>query len=441
MYTDAGLAGCGHYSPDLGPAESNSGSEGHYEQDMLQFARWGFDYVKVDWCGGNTENLDPAVQYAEVARAIAEAEKATGHRLFFSICNWGNNSPWTWAPGVGGVTADIWRTSGDIVAPVVAGYPHSDRTASFAGMLSNFDKGIHPEAQHTGFYNDPDMMVIGMPGLSDTQNRVHMGLWAISGAPLLLGADLTKLSKATTDIVTDVIAVDQDGLGLQCVKVDEAAAGLQVWAKPLAASGSLAVLLLNRTNSPAPITVGWSALGLDPSSPAAVRDLWVQSELGNFSTSYTATVPAGDAVMLTVKGKEGKATRHENAAMGHGAAVGAAPAVNESRAGGENATLADERSVAFKGVASSSKSGYIRIAYTNGDRTPRIAELWANGHIATRIAFPSTGSEHTVGSVTIEAPLETSGPNVLTFSSLGHAGPVILSIDVVSGPHEFAPHP
>ncbi len=436
MYTDAGVAGCGHYSPDLGPAESNSGSEGHYEQDMLQFAQWGFDYVKVDWCGGNTENLDPAVQYAEVARAIAKAEKATGHRLFFSICNWGNNSPWTWAPGVGGVTADIWRTSGDIVAPVVAGYPHSDRTASFPGMLSNFDKGIHPEAQRTGFYNDPDMMVIGMPGLSDRQNRVHMGLWAISGAPLILGADLTKLTKTTTDTITnpEVIAVDQDALGLQCLKVDEAAAGLQVWAKPLAASGSLAVLLLNRTNSSAPITVGWSALGLDPSSPAAVRDLWARNDLGKFTGSYTANVPAEDAVMLIVKGKESKAARYENTARGEEAARGASSSDNESRAGGE-------RSLVFKGVTSTSKSGYIRIAYTNGDRTPRLAELRVNGHIATRIAFPSTGGEHTVGSVTIEAPLETSWTNVLNFSSLCNTGPGILWIDVLSGPRDYGSHP
>jgi hypothetical protein len=440
MYTDAGVAGCGHYSPDLGPAESNSGSEGHYEQDMLQFAQWGFDYVKVDWCGGNTENLDPAVQYAEVARAIAKAEKATSHRLFFSICNWGNNGPWTWAPGVGGVSADIWRTSGDIVAPVVAGYPHSDRTASFAGMLGNFDHGIHPEAQHTGFYNDPDMMVIGMPGLSDAQNRVHMGLWAISGAPLILGADLTKLSKLATDIITnpEVIAVDQDALGLQCVKVDEASAGLQVWAKPLAASGSLAVLLLNRTNSSAPITVGWNELGLDPSSAAAVRDLWAQKDLGNFTASYTANVPAGDAVMLTVKGKQDKATRYENAAFGQEAARGA----SEGRPGGESASLADERSVTFKGITSTSKSGYIQIAYTNGDKAPRRAELRVNGHIATRIAFPSTGGEHTVGSVTIEAPLETSGANnVLTFSSPGNTGPGILWLDVLSGPHEYGSHP
>jgi hypothetical protein len=100
IYTDAGKDGCSLY-PDVGWMYFNTGSEGHYEQDFLQFARWGFDYVKVDWCGGDRENLDPEVQYAEIARAIARAEKLTGHRLYLSLCEWGKQSPWTWAPHVG----------------------------------------------------------------------------------------------------------------------------------------------------------------------------------------------------------------------------------------------------------------------------------------------------------------------------------------------------
>jgi hypothetical protein len=136
IYTDAGEAGCSYYSPDIGSTQPQTGSEGHYEQDFLQFAKWGFDYVKVDWCGGDAEKLDPAVQYFQVARAIRMAEEATGRELYYSICNWGNNSLWTWAPGIGGVTADIWRTSGDIVAPVVANSPNPNRRASFSGMLA-----------------------------------------------------------------------------------------------------------------------------------------------------------------------------------------------------------------------------------------------------------------------------------------------------------------
>ena len=193
IYTDAGTSGCSMY-PDLGPRYFHAGSEGHYDQDFLQFAKWGFDYVKVDWCGGAKEKLDPAAQYAEIAHSIAKAEAITGHHLYFSICEWGKNSPWTWAPNIGGSPAAIWRTSGDIVAPIVAGHEHADRRASFAKVLSNFDQGIHPDAEHTGYYNDPDMMVLGIPGLTAEQNRLHMALWAISGAPLIIGADLTKLT-------------------------------------------------------------------------------------------------------------------------------------------------------------------------------------------------------------------------------------------------------
>ena len=142
IYTDAGEAGCGFYGPDLGPSMPHTGSEGHYDQDFLQFAEWGFDYVKVDWCGGDHENLDPAVQYAEIAHAIHRAEIISGHRLYYSICNWGSKSPWTWAPGIGGVAADIWRTSGDIVAPIVANTNNGNRKASIKGVLEISIRGF-----------------------------------------------------------------------------------------------------------------------------------------------------------------------------------------------------------------------------------------------------------------------------------------------------------
>ncbi len=303
IYTDAGINGCFMYTYVF-KVYINVGSEGHYEQDFLQFAKWGFDYVKVDWCGGDKENLDPAVQYGEIARAIERANKITGHSLYFSICNWGKNSPWTWAPHVGGISADIWRVSGDIVDPIVAGGRNSARKASFEKMLANFDQGIHPEAQHTGFYNDPDMMVLGMPGFTEAQNRAHLALWAISGAPLLVGADLTKLSAETLSRLNnaDVLAVDQDALGLQAVKVAEPASGVQVWAKPLAASGSRAVLLLNRTGAAVDVAVALKDLGLKETATA--KDLFAQKEVGEVRGSYSTNVAASDAILLIIKGSE-----------------------------------------------------------------------------------------------------------------------------------------
>lgn len=411
IYTDAGLDGCSMY-PDLGPVYLHEGSEGHYEQDFLQFAKWGFDYVKVDWCGGDKEKLDPAVQYAEIARAIAKAEAATGRRLYFSLCEWGKNSPWTWAPNVSGAPADIWRTSGDIVAPIVPHREHSGRLASFPGVLSNFDQGIHPEAQHTGFYNDPDMMVVGMPGLSDAQNRVHMSLWVISAAPLLVGADLTTLSEATRATLTnpEVLAVDQDSLGLQAVKAASNGDGLEVWVKALSTPGERAVLLLNRTGDAASITAHWIDLGLDNSSSATVRDLWAGKDLGSFSNSYSATVASNDAVMVVVRGHEGKLVAYNPSGGG------------DMRQGQE---------ISFTHVASRVPMARIRIEYTNPDKAPRYAELRVNGKIATRIAFPPTGSGNALGAIWIQALLDRAGDgNVLSFSPVCDPGPAIESIAV-----------
>jgi hypothetical protein len=421
IYTDAGANGCSTMGPDLGPAYPHTGSEGHYEQDFLQFAKWGFDYVKVDWCGGDKENLDPAVQYAEIAKAIARAEAITKRRLYFSICNWGKSSPWTWAPNIGGVTADIWRTSGDIVAPIVANTKNSGRMASFPGVLSNFDQGIHPEAQHTGFYNDPDMMVVGMQGLTDEQNRMHMSLWAMSGAPLIVGADLTKLSDATLATLTNaaVLAVDQDPLGLQAVEVLEAATGLEVWAKHLSEPGERAVLLLNRSDSAALISFHWRDIGLLSSSSARVTDLWERKDIGAFNDSYSATVPAGDAFMLLIHGNEGKLTTYKPSGS------------REQATDGHGVTVLGCHSLSFTNVASRSRVAAIRIAYSNPKKAAQIAELRVNGQVATRIEFPSTGSGNAQGTIWIQALLDQTGPkNVLSFSSTCGPGPTIESISL-----------
>src|SRR3954447_24216139 len=106
IYTDAGRDGCSMY-PDSGPKYMNTGSEGHYEQDFLQFSKWGFDYVKVDWCGGAKENLTAKTAYQGISDAIKKATTQTGRPMVFSVCNWGDSNPWDWAPAM----STMWRTS------------------------------------------------------------------------------------------------------------------------------------------------------------------------------------------------------------------------------------------------------------------------------------------------------------------------------------------
>ena len=291
IYTDAGKDGCGYYYPTGRPAAPGSGSEGHYDQDMLQFSQWGFDFVKVDWCGGDAEGLDAATTYGSISGAIAKATAATGRPMTLSLCNWGRQNPWNWAPGQGA----MWRTNDDIIL--------FGNKPSMTNLLTNYDRNVHPTAQHTGYYNDPDMLMVGMSGFTAAQNRTHMNLWAISGAPLLAGNDLTTMTTETADILKnpEVVAVDQDARGLQGVKVAEDGAGLQVYGKVLAGTGRRAVVLLNRTSAAANITARWADLGLTGAS-ATVRDPWARADVGAYATGYTANVPAGGSVLLTVTG-------------------------------------------------------------------------------------------------------------------------------------------
>ncbi|MFF1701656.1 ricin-type beta-trefoil lectin domain protein [Streptomyces sp. NPDC058252] len=386
IYTDAGRNGCGYYypTPSTTPATPNTGMEGHNQQDLEAFQNWGFDFVKIDWCGGDAEGLDQETTYKAIRDANAAATAVTGRSLVLSLCEWGTGNPWNWAAGTG----DLWRTSTDIV--------YWGNNPSMSGILANFDKSLHPAAQHTGYYNDPDMMTVGMTGLSAAQNRTHMGLWAISGAPLLAGNNLATMSSSTAAVLTnsEVIAIDQDARGLQGVKVAEDSTGLQVYSKILSGTGKRAVLLLNRTSTAANITARWQDMGLTTAS-AAVRNVWSASDVGSYTTSYTTGVPAGEAVLLTVSGTEGSGTTYED--------------------------TTSATTPTFTGVsAAAAGTKLIDVTYANSGSAARKATLQVNGQYPQTLAFPPTGSASTYRTVSVLAHL-AKGSNKLTFGTSGTA--------------------
>ncbi|MGW1274421.1 RICIN domain-containing protein [Streptomyces sp. NPDC002491] len=374
IYTDAGRDGCGYYFPTGRPAAPGSGSEGHYDQDMLQFSTWGFDFVKVDWCGGDKEGLDAKTTYQAISDAIAKATATTGRPMTLSLCNWGRQNPWNWAPGQGA----MWRTNDDIIL--------FGNKPSMTNLLTNYDRNVHPTAQHTGYYNDADMLMVGMDGFTAAQNRTHMNLWAVSGAPLLAGNNLATMTTETANILKnpEVVAVDQDARGLQGVKVAEDSTGLQVYSKVLAGSGRRAVVLLNRTAAAANITARWADLGLTGAS-ATVRDPWARADLGAFATGYTANVPAGGSVMVTVSG------------------------------GAEAAGTTYTGTSSFSGVtAGDTGLKVVDVAYTNTAATARTATLKVNGQTPTTVSFPPTGS--TQGTITLQVALSKGSANTLAFT-------------------------
>lgn len=274
IYTDAGTKTC----------EGRPGSYGHEEIDARTYAAWGVDYVKIDWC--NSEGLDARVQYTRFGNALA----ASGRRIVFSICEWGRNEPWTWAPEVG----NLWRTTGDI----------ADRWSSVLTLVDLSSQYWH--AARPGAWNDPDMLEVGNGGMTTTEYRAHFSLWAMMAAPLIAGNDVRAMSDstpaaaATRDILLnrDVIAVDQDSLGVQGKLVQASPSELQVWVKPLL-DGSRAVLLLNRASVPTTITASWERVGLR-TRRARVRDLWAHTETAVVEDRYAAMVPSHGVVMLRV---------------------------------------------------------------------------------------------------------------------------------------------
>ncbi|MFJ8495424.1 ricin-type beta-trefoil lectin domain protein [Streptomyces sp. NPDC094038] len=393
IYTDAGKQGCGYYYPTTRPAAPNTGMEGHYQQDLETFQSWGFDYVKIDWCGGQKEGLDPETQYKQIAAANEAATAVTGHKLVLSFCEWGTGLPWNWATGYG----DQWRTSTDVI--------YWGQSPTTGKMLTNFDRGLHPAAQHTGYYNDPDMLMTGMSGLTAAQNRLHMGLWAISGAPLLAGNNLATMSSTTRGILVnrEMIAIDQDPRGLQGVKVAEDTRNLQVFGKVLGGTGKRAVLLLNRTASAASMTVRWADLGLT-SAAASVRNVWTGTDAGSSGTSYTTTVPAGDAVLLTVSGSEASGTTVEDTTTA--------------------------TTPTFTVTTPSAGTKLVDITYANGSGVARQATIKANGQYTSVVSFPPTGFSTTHRTVSVLAHL-AKGANTVRFAAVsGSTAPDIDAIRV-----------
>ena len=265
IYTDAGTNTC----------QGRPGTLGHEDLDARTFAEWGVDYVKEDWC--HAAKLDAPTQYAKFRDALAR----TGRPIVFSICEWGSNQPWEWAPRVG----NLWRTTDDI-------------EDTWSSMLDNLDQsGQHATAASPGAWNDPDMLEVGNGGMTADEYRAHFSLWAIMAAPLIAGNDLRHMSPETVQTLTnrEVIAVDQDSLGAQGILVWERPPELQVWAKPLR-DGSRAIALLNRSSAPAKITAYFPRAGLRTDS-AQIRDLWQHKNLGTFARQFASVVPP-HAVML-----------------------------------------------------------------------------------------------------------------------------------------------
>jgi len=269
-------------SPGPKTCAGYEGSYGHEEKDAQQYADWGFDYLKYDWC--SAEKVYQRSQMPEVYKKMHEALVRTGRPIVFSMCQYGYDRVWRWGTSVGG---NLWRTTEDIS-------DHYDRMS-----VIGFDQDGLESYAGPGHWNDPDMLEVGNGGMNHDEYITHMSLWVLLAAPLLAGNDLSKMTPETLDILTnkEVVAVDQDSKGVQGRRIAQEGP-LEVWAKPLA-DGSVAVGLFNRGESENPVTVRFMDVGAQ--TTVKVRDLWNHKVIGSNSDTYTATIPRHSAVLIKVK--------------------------------------------------------------------------------------------------------------------------------------------
>jgi len=198
------LRGCRH-----GDLRRFPGSLGHEAVDAQSFADWGIDYLKYDNCNnaGSSTKEEYIARYSAMRDALAQ----TGRQIVYSICEWGVNEPWTWAPRWG----NLWRTTGDI----------SDSWSSLKSISSAERRPA--SVREARRWNRP-----GHAGGRQRRHERHrvpdpLRHLAMLAAPLLIGTDLRRASAATLDILlnSELIAIDQDALGVQAKRSRATPAG------------------------------------------------------------------------------------------------------------------------------------------------------------------------------------------------------------------------
>ncbi|WP_347160071.1 glycoside hydrolase family 27 protein [Pontibacter chitinilyticus] len=286
IYSDAGSQTCG----------GKPGSRGYEMQDAQTYASWGIDYLKYDWC--NTEGLKAEGAYMTMSAALQKA----GRPIVLSICEWGNDKPWTWGPRVG----QLWRTTGDIYNCFDCIEDHGSWKSWGVMQILDKQEGLRQYAG-PGHWNDPDMLEVGN-GMPANEDRAHFSMWCMIAAPLIAGNDLRNMSQETKDILTnkEVIAINQDKLGVQGFQYAKKDS-VETWLKPLD-GGNWAVCFLNRSNTPQNVSFDWKKTPVtDELSKAElnasqhtykVRNLWTKKEIGTTKKAFETTVPRHDVVML-----------------------------------------------------------------------------------------------------------------------------------------------
>lgn len=287
IYSDAGSQTCG----------GRPGSRGYEFQDAKIYASWGIDYLKYDWC--NTEGLKAEGAYKTMTAALRKA----GRPIVLSICEWGNDKPWTWGQTAG----HLWRTTGDIYNCFDCINDHGTWKSWGVMQILDMQNGLR-EYAGPGHWNDPDMLEVGNGKLSEGEDKAHFSMWAMLAAPLIAGNDVRNMSQETQEILTnkEVIVINQDSLGIQGLRYN-VKDSVETWVKPLK-NGDWALCFLNRSVAEKMVDFDWTKEVIhdtvakrELNASATIyklRNLWTKSDMGNTKKQLKLVIPAHEVMMF-----------------------------------------------------------------------------------------------------------------------------------------------
>lgn len=293
IYTSPGPLTCGSFA----------GAWQHEEQDARQFAEWGFDFLKYDWCsyGRIAAATNPGMKtfpvevYKEPYKLMGDILEKQERDIVYNLCQYGMGEVWKWGGEVGG---NCWRTAGDLGFEL-------DRI--FEVALKNSE---HREYSKPGEWNDPDYIQIGWIGIARGMGEpkpvempfnmqyAYMSLWSLMAAPLIYSGDMTKLDEFTLNVLCnpEVIEVNQDPLGESGLVIKRSEEQF-IMVKNLH-DGTKAVGLFNRGKENAEVNVSFAEIDLSGKHP--VRDLWRQKDIGRYRDKFTAIVPPQGVIMVRI---------------------------------------------------------------------------------------------------------------------------------------------
>ncbi len=396
-----------------------------------QWASWGVDYVKIDGVG--TWDV-PDIQ------AWSTALNQTGRPIHLELSNeLSINSAATWQQ-----LANGWRTSGDIECYGCETGGSSYPLTNWATAASRFAQvGAWQPFGGPGGFNDYDSIEVGNganDGLTPAERQSQLSLWALAGAPLTLGTDLTNLDPTDLGYLknTAVIAVDQDAINA----TEIVSTGSQrVYAK-VEPGGAVIVGLFNADGANSQqVSVNLGALGIG--GTATGTDLWTGGSVGTLSGTYSTTLGAGASQLLRLTPNTPasfatyQAESSTNTLSGQATAANCTLCSGGAKVGYIGGTGTNNGTLTFNSVNVPTAGTYpMTISYAEGGTANRSATITVNGTAVTTPSFTPTGDYNTAGTMTVNLALR-SGNNTIGFSNPSAYAPDIDSLVVPSAPTKY----